>query len=68
MAYLQHYPRLGVEVSVDPEGEGQMFIPWGAVLTIYGKRRQELVRIAREDMVLQEQGEESRKEAARYSL
>ena len=58
VAYLQRYSRLGVEVSVDPEGEGQMFIPWAAVLAIYGKSRQELLRIAREDMV-REQGEQS---------
>ena len=48
--YLQGYSQFGIEVSANPEGGDETFIPWSAVMALYGHSRQQLVQDAREDM------------------
>jgi hypothetical protein len=46
--YLRGYSDLGIEVSRMGERGNAFFIPWGAVLAIWGSSREDLERTARE--------------------
>jgi hypothetical protein len=50
VAYLQAYSDIGIEVSKDPVDDFPTFIPWSAVLAMYGRSKEELVQWAREDV------------------
>lgn len=44
--YLRAYSNLGVEVARKAEPGGEIFLPWGAVLAIWGPSRENLERDA----------------------
>ncbi len=46
--YLRRCSQFGVEVSKTAERGNEIFIPWGAVLAIWGPSREDLERPARE--------------------
>ncbi len=46
--YLREYSNFGIEVSKTAERGNEIFIPWGAVLAIWGASREDLERTARE--------------------
>ncbi len=46
--YLREYSNFGIEVSKTAELGNEIFIPWGAVLAIWGSSREDLERTAGE--------------------
>lgn len=48
--YLHGVSPYGIEVTREPEGEPERFIPWGAVLGIYGWPREELLEDAQQGL------------------
>lgn len=46
--YLKAYSNLGIEVTREAEPGNEIFIPWGAVLAIWGPSRKSLEKDARE--------------------
>jgi hypothetical protein len=62
LLHLDSLSNIGIEVSKDPEGGSEVFIPWSAVLALYGPNREELERFRRgrlNDQEAQQPGEEN---------
>lgn len=47
--YLKAYSTFGIEVSKGAERGNEIFIPWGAVLAIWGPSREDLEQTIRDD-------------------
>jgi hypothetical protein len=53
--YFDSYSRIGIEVKKVREGGKEVFIPWSAVLALYGRDREELEQLRREEDALADQ-------------
>ena len=57
--FLHSYSRYGIDVRSESDSKDDRFISWGAILSIWGPSREELIRGHREAMQRQEDSEGS---------
>ena len=57
--FLHSYYRYGIDVRSESDSKDDRFISWGAILSIWGPSREELIRGHREAMQRQEDSEGS---------